>query len=127
MSQILNIALDLKLPELHAALLERGIEVQQKSGRRLLLPVSSECIAEPVDLLCKAGSADTLEAWGFRIQEGQVQLVCGQFDQEVLQSGLLDPIRRSLALTRVKHALTELQEEFEQEDAKVLVQTHDDA
>lgn len=123
MSQILHISLDLTLEELQDALVQRGIEVQQKSGRKLLLPVSSECIAEPVDLLCKAGSADTLEAWGFRVQSGQVELVCGQFDQTVLQEGLLDPIRRDLALKRVKHALGELQEELEHEDAQIIIDT----
>lgn len=123
MSQILTVQLDLSLQELQSALAQRGIEVQQSRGRRLLLPVSAECIAEPVDLLCQAGSADTIEAWGFREQEGQVHLVCGQFDQTVLQEGLLDPIRRSIALERVQKALQEVDEELqsEQQPAEIVV------
>lgn len=113
MSQILTIPLDLNLETLHTALKERGIEVQQNPGRKLLLPVSSECIAEPVDLLCKAGAADTLEAWGFRTQGDQVELVCGQFDRNILQEGLLDPIRRALALQRVTQALQDVEPEIE--------------
>lgn len=125
MSQILSVQLDLSLQELHAALTERGVKVQHRPGRKLLLPVSSECIAEPVDLLCEAGVADALEAWGIREHEGEVLLVCGQFDQRVLQEGLIDPIRQSLALARVQHALHELDQETESESqrAQILVRT----
>lgn len=123
MSQILTVPLDLTLEALQTALRARGIEVQHRSGRKLLLPVSSECIAEPVDLLCSAGAADTLEAWGFREKEGQVELVCGQFDRSILQSGLLDPIRRAQALERVTKALQEIDEEVEVKTPDILVQT----
>lgn len=121
MSQIVHIPVDLTLEQLQRACQERGVKVEHRPGRRLLLPVSPECIAEPVDLLCQAGIAETLESWGFRERNGQVELVCGEFDRNHLQENLLDPIRRSVALTRVTKALEEVEQELDQEKVELLI------
>lgn len=124
MSQIVKIQLDLSLQQLQSALQDQGIEVIARPGRKILLPVSPECIAEPVDLMCAAGTAQALEAWGFREHKGQVELVCGEFDRNILQEGLLDPLRRAIALKRVTKALEDIDQELDQEQKlEVLVET----
>lgn len=122
MSQILTLELDLQLEELQRELQARGVVPQSRPGRRLMLPASGECIPEPVDLLCPAGSADTLEAWGFRVSQGKLSLVCGEFDRQVLLEGLVDPIRKSIATQRVKKALQELQDQEALERAELTLQ-----
>lgn len=111
MSKILTVELDFTLEQLVPALQQTGIELQHRPGRRLLLPVSAECIPEPVDVLCPAGSADTLEAWGFRIDNQTLELVCGEFDRDILMQGMINPLRKRLAQTRVEQALLELEQE----------------
>lgn len=111
MSKILTVELDFTLEQLVPALQQTGIEVQHRPGRRLLLPVSAECIPEPVDVLCPAGSADTLEAWGFRIDDQTLELVCGEFDRDILMQGTINPLRKRIAQARVEQALLELEQE----------------
>lgn len=112
MSQIVTLDLDLSLEELKQGLCARGITTQvPELGRRMRLAVSAECVAEPVDLMCPAGSALSLEAWGFRMENGSLLLVCGEFDRSILQEEVIEPIRRAVALSRVQAAIAEVEQE----------------
>lgn len=113
MSQIQTLATRMSVDEVLHALRLHGLEAQQARGRRLLLPVSAECIPEPVDILCAAGSLNTLEAWGFRMEgdSGFLTLVCGEFDQKILDETLLIPARKRVASQRAVKALAEIQAE----------------
>lgn len=114
MSQIVAVQLDLNLEELVSALTKRGIRAQSTPGRRLMLPASGDCIAEPVDLLCPAGHGDTLESWGFRLHDGHVSLVCGEFDRQILLDGVVEPVRQEIARARVQAALAALNADQEE-------------
>lgn len=121
MSQIVTLDLDLSLDELKQGLRDRGIAMQNPElGRRIRLAVSAECVAEPVDLMCPAGSAQSLEAWGFRREGGKMLLVCGEFDRDILQEEVIDPIRKATALRRVKAAIAEVQQENLTDEEQVL-------
>lgn len=96
----------LDLDEVRAGLEAMKLTVQQARGR-VMLEGSIECSGEPVDLRLPAGTLDTVEDFGFVLEQGQVRLVCGELDRTLLEQNLLTPMRAALAEGRVRQAADE--------------------
>lgn len=71
-----------------AALNALGI-AHEHNPRGVMLEGSLECPGEPVALRVAAGLADAVEDFGFSVEGGQVVLICGDVDREVLTCGVL--------------------------------------
>lgn len=79
--------------------------------RRVRLEGSLECTGDPVDIRLDAGVCDTVEDFGFVVNDGVLRLVCGELDQAQLEGALLPKLRQATAaqaieLAAVEHGLT---------------------
>jgi len=73
--------------------------------RGLSLAGSIECAGEPVDLRLAAGSAGSVEDFGWRVEsDGALTLICGEPDREHLDTALLGPLRATIAASRARVA-----------------------
>jgi hypothetical protein len=74
--------------------------------RRVRLQGSLECVGDPVDLRLEAGVCDTVEDFGFVLEDGVLRLVCGELDRGQLEAELLPRLRQGAAVASVEQALT---------------------
>lgn len=101
------------LEEVRASLEAMGLTVEH-GRRRVMLEGSIECAGEPVDLRLAAGTLDTVEDFGFVLESGRVELVCGELDRELLEHDLLAPMRAAINEGRVRQAADEAGLEVEE-------------
>ena len=88
------------LDEVAQALAVMGIAFQ-RAVDRVMLRGSLECTGEPVALRCEAGTADAIEDFGFVVEEGRVQLVCGEVDRDHLTTALVPELLACAVQVRV--------------------------
>lgn len=72
--------------------------------RRIRLEGSLECTGDPVDIRLEAGVCDTVEDFGFVVNDGVLRLVCGELDQAQLEAELLPKLRQATAAQAVERA-----------------------
>ncbi len=107
MSRYVQIRTELKnLEEITAGLQSLGLEpVRADVDQGLCLAGSLECAGEPVDLQLSAGTAGSVEDFGWRQEpDGSLILICGEPDREHLQQHLLGPLRAAIAALRARLA-----------------------
>lgn len=75
--------------------------------RRVRLQGSLECTGDPVDIRLEAGILDTVEDFGFAVDDGVLRLICGELDEAQLQAELLPKLRQSIAEQRVQHSVAQ--------------------
>ena len=79
--------------ELAAALAELGLVPEWADpALGLMLAGSLECAGEPVDLRLPAGTLGAVEDLGFILADGQLALVCGELDRNLLTRRLVTPL-----------------------------------
>jgi len=91
------------LDEITAGLVQLGLPVE-RGRRRRMLEGSVECSGEPVDLRLPAGTADSVEDFGFIQGPDGPVLVCGELDRELLEQALLAPLRQAITELRLRQA-----------------------
>jgi hypothetical protein len=69
-----------------------------------MLEGSLECAGEPVDVRLVAGTLGSVEDFGFVHETDAIRLVCGELDQDLLTTALLEPLRAHLAAAAVTQA-----------------------
>lgn len=72
--------------------------------RRVRLQGSLECTGDPVDIRLEAGLLDTVEDFGFAVDDGVLRLICGELDETPLQEALLPKLRQSIAEQTVQQS-----------------------
>jgi hypothetical protein len=105
------------LEDVHAHLDACGLAHDLAGPRRLMLEGSLECAGDPVDLRVPAGTLGTVEDFGFVVTDGEIELVCGELDRDVLLRSLLDPLRQALATRALATAASEAGLEIERAEA----------
>ncbi|MGH1340067.1 MAG: hypothetical protein ACRBN8_00845 [Nannocystales bacterium] len=73
--------------------------------RRVRLEGSLECTGDPVDIRLEAGVCDTVEDFGFVVDDGVLRLVCGELDQAQLETALVPKLRQTTAVEAVERAV----------------------
>ena len=73
--------------------------------RRVRLEGSLECTGDPVDIRLEAGVCDTVEDFGFVVEDGVLQLVCGELDQTQLEETLLPKLRQATAVEAIERVV----------------------
>ncbi len=92
--------------ELARRLADLGLEVEiPVEGERAMLEGSLECAGEPVDLRLPPGQAGAIEDFGFRLDEGELVLVCGDLDRTPLTRAVVEPLRQTLVEEQVRARL----------------------
>ncbi len=107
MSRYVQITTELRnLEEVVAGLKALGLDpLRAELAQGLSLAGSLECAGEPVDLRLPAGTANSVEDFGWRQEpDGALTLICGEPDREHLQTKLLGPLRAVIAATRARVA-----------------------
>lgn len=89
------------LDAVEAALRELDLPFE-RPRRRVRLQGSLECTGDPVDLRLASGVCDTVEDFGFAVEDGVLRLVCGELDQSALEETLLPPLRQAIATATVR-------------------------
>lgn len=103
MSRYVRIAAPVRsLEAVASALTELGIAFE-RPAQGVMLQGSLECTGEPVALRVAAGLADAIEDFGFAVHDGQLALVCGDVDREVLRRELLPRIAEHHVRVAVGH------------------------
>ena len=77
----------------------------QRPRRRVRLQGSLECTGDPVDIRLEAGILDTVEDFGFAVDDGVLRLICGELDEAHLQAELLPKLRQAIAEQRVQQSV----------------------
>lgn len=75
--------------------------------RRVRLQGSLECTGDPVDIRLAAGILDTVEDFGFAVDDGVLRLICGELDEAQLQAELLPTIRQSITEQRIQQSVAQ--------------------
>ncbi len=107
MSRYVQVQTELRaLTEVEAGLRALGLApARAEYPRGLSLAGSLECSGEPVDLRLPAGSAGSVEDFGWRSEsDGRLTLICGEPDRDHLEKALLGPLRAALAAQRARTA-----------------------
>jgi len=78
----------------------------ERPRRRVRLRGSLECTGDPVDLRLEAGLCDTVEDFGFVVEDGVMRLVCGELDETQLRETLLPRLRQATAAHAVAQTAT---------------------
>ena len=107
MSRYVQIKTELRcLDEIAASLQKLGLKpVRAELAQGLCLAGSLECAGEPVDLQLSAGTAGSVEDFGWRQEpDGSLILICGEPDREHLLKNLLGPLRAAIAAERARIA-----------------------
>ncbi len=91
------------LDGVEAALSAHGLPYQ-RPRRRVRLEGSLECMGDPVDLRLPAGVHDSVEDFGFVVEQGQLVLVCGELDRDALERSLVPALHQSTAAHAVQAA-----------------------
>lgn len=103
MSRYVSVQVAASLDEVRAAVASLDLEVQSGPGNEtLMLDGSLECAGEPVHLRFEAGTLNSVEDFGFRLDDQGVVLVCGDVDRNVLERELLAPLRAALVKARLE-------------------------
>ena len=93
--------------ELAAALHELGLVPEWADPSvGLMLTGSLECAGEPVDLRLPAGTLGAIEDLGFVLTPTSLALICGELDRNLLERGLLTPLRAAVAVARARSFAT---------------------
>lgn len=74
--------------------------------RRVRLRGSLECTGDPVDIRLEAGLLDTVEDFGFAVDDGVLRLICGELDETSLRDALLPKLRHAIAQQRVEQTVS---------------------
>ena len=102
LSRYVEVEVAASLDEVRSALEALGHRAEQRAdGRRVMLEGSLECAGQPVDLRFGPGVLGAVEDFGFVVDAGRVQLVCGDVDQKALERDLLAPLKAHLAQARL--------------------------
>lgn len=89
--------------ELAAALAELGLVPEWADPTLgLMLAGSLECAGEPVDLRLPAGTLGAVEDLGFILTDGQLTLICGELDRNLLTRRLVTPLIAAVASARAR-------------------------
>jgi hypothetical protein len=118
MSRYVQVKTELRsLAEVEEGLAALGLRPTRADyPRGLSLAGSIECAGEPVDLRLPAGSAGSVEDFGWRVgTDGTLTLVCGEPDREHLDSALLAPLRAAIAANQARAAAKAAGLEVEEE------------
>lgn len=91
------------LEAIEAALQAQGLPYERPK-RRVRLRGSLECTGDPVDLRLAAGVHDTVEDFGFVVEDGVLTLVCGELDRDALEDSLLPALHQASAAHLVQEA-----------------------
>ncbi len=75
--------------------------------RRVRLQGSLECTGDPVDIRLEAGILDSVEDFGFAVDDGVLRLICGELDEAHLQAELLPKLHRSIAEQRLQRSVAQ--------------------
>ncbi len=106
--------------ELIQALKALGLKQDQdffhaKTSRKIMLEGSLECAGEPVDLRICREVLGNVEDFGFVIKNQELQLICGELDQKVLNEAILVPLKKHLIHSRLE-SRAETEQSLEVED-----------
>ncbi|MEE9385861.1 MAG: hypothetical protein V3V08_20820 [Nannocystaceae bacterium] len=91
------------LDELHTALPLLDLRHDLGAhGRRIMLTGNLECAGRPVDVRFAAAALQTVEDFGLIDDGAGLQLVCGEFDHDLLRETFLPQLRQAIVRCRAE-------------------------